>query len=178
MNKDEKTENKYQRGKIYKIVSFQTDEVYVGSTCEPYLCNRLSKHRCNYRAYQRGKYHYVTSFELVKYVDADVILLENYPCNNKQELHARERHYIESLNCVNMVIPTRSQQEYGKVYEKTEKAKAYRKDYQKTDKVKRYRSKFYSQKVECECGSVVTRGKLPTHKKSAKHLKLTQKETI
>ena len=37
----EKPENKYQRGKIYKIVSNQTEFVYYGSTVEPYLTNRL-----------------------------------------------------------------------------------------------------------------------------------------
>ena len=67
------TENKYKRGKIYKLVSFQTDKVYVGSTCEPYLSNRMSKHRVNFKNYQNGGYHYVTSFELLKYDDADII---------------------------------------------------------------------------------------------------------
>ena len=41
----EKDNNKYQRGKIYKLISNQTTEVYYGYCIEPQLTNRLSKHR-------------------------------------------------------------------------------------------------------------------------------------
>ena len=37
--------NMYSRGKIYKIVSDCTDKIYIGSTCEKYLSNRLAGHR-------------------------------------------------------------------------------------------------------------------------------------
>ena len=37
----ENTENKYQRGKIYKLISNQTNLVYYGSTIENTLTNRL-----------------------------------------------------------------------------------------------------------------------------------------
>lgn len=46
--------------------------------------------------------------------DYDIILLEDYPCNSKNELHSRERYYIE-LNIsivVNRCIPTRTEKEY------------------------------------------------------------------
>jgi hypothetical protein len=39
----------------------------------------------------------------VKYEDHDIILLENYPCNSRNELHAREAFYIKNdgkLICV------------------------------------------------------------------------------
>ena len=36
--------NKYQNGKIYKIWSMETDEIYVGSTCQP-LHKRMYDHR-------------------------------------------------------------------------------------------------------------------------------------
>ena len=38
-------ENKYQEGKIYKIVCNITGEVYYGSTIEKYLSSRLAKHK-------------------------------------------------------------------------------------------------------------------------------------
>ena len=38
-------ENRYQRGKIYKIVCDDTNKVYIGSTTELYLSNRLKGHR-------------------------------------------------------------------------------------------------------------------------------------
>lgn len=95
-------ENKYQRGKIYKIISNNTENVYVGSTCEPYLCNRLYGHKSCYKHWLKEQKNYVSSFELVKFDDAVIVLLESYPCNSKDELRAREQYWIESIpNCIN-----------------------------------------------------------------------------
>jgi len=45
--------------------------------------------------------------------DFDMVLVENYPCNNKHELHARERHHIQELKAnLNRQIPTRAKQEF------------------------------------------------------------------
>ena len=87
-NKMEKTENKYQRGKIYKIISNQTNDVYYGSTVEPYLTNRLSRHKSNFKGWLNGNDKYVTSFEIIKFDDAKIILVENCQCNTKDELRA------------------------------------------------------------------------------------------
>ena len=38
--------------------------------------------------------------------------MENYPCENKEQLNARERFYIETIECVNKNIPTRTNNEY------------------------------------------------------------------
>ena len=78
----ENNENKYQRGKVYKLISNQTDAVYYGSTIEDTLTNRLSGHRRGYKCWLNGKhYYYVTSFEILKYEDCKIILVESYPCN-------------------------------------------------------------------------------------------------
>lgn len=183
MSEQEITENKYNRGKVYKLVSFQTDKVYVGSTCEQYLSNRLAGHRRNYKRYQNGKQHYITSFEITKFDDVDIILLENFSCNSKQELHSRERYYIESLDCVNKNVPTRTAQEYAKTdkvktyqkaYAKTDKAKTYRKEYQKTDKVRAYDKAYKSKKIKCECGCEVRWDSQFRHNKTRKHQKYLQ----
>ena len=84
------TENKYQRGKIYKIISNQTDDVYYGSTIEIVLSNRLAKHRNNYKSWLSEKFPYITSFEIMKYSDAKIILVESYPCTSRYELIGRE----------------------------------------------------------------------------------------
>ena len=86
----EKVENKYQRGKIYKLISNQTTDVYYGSAIEPYLTNRLSGHRNYYKRWIKGKGHYVSSFEIVKYEDCDVVLVKPFPCSSKDELRARK----------------------------------------------------------------------------------------
>ena len=40
--------NKYQNGKIYKITSKQTDDVYIGSTIQE-LNKRLIHHKAKYK---------------------------------------------------------------------------------------------------------------------------------
>ena len=85
---------KYQKGKIYKIVSNELDLVYYGSTTKT-LKQRLNDHRGHYKRYLKGKGQYYSSFELMKLDDAQIILVEDFPCENKKELHQRERFYIE-----------------------------------------------------------------------------------
>ena len=54
----------------------------------------------------------MSSFEIIKNNDYNMVLIENYPCNNRDELYARERHYIEQNECVNKVIPIRTIEEF------------------------------------------------------------------
>ena len=77
--------NNYKFGKIYRLISPSTDDVYIGSTTKQ-LCIRLQYHKYSYKRYLNGKCRYVTSFELVKYDDACIELICDYPCNNKKEL--------------------------------------------------------------------------------------------
>lgn len=105
--------NKYKNGKIYKIVDNTNDNVYIGSTIET-LKERLRKHhRLN-----------CSSREILKNGDYDIILIEDYPCNSKQELELRERYYIENNECVNILLPARTMKEY----QQTEKHKLWRKE--------------------------------------------------
>jgi hypothetical protein len=102
----------YSKGKIYKIVCNTTGLVYIGSTCEPTLARRLAKHRTDYNRYLNGKIRNITSLKLIENNNYEIVLVENYNCASKDELHARERFYIESIECVNKVIPTRNKKEY------------------------------------------------------------------
>lgn len=83
---------KYDLGKIYKIVCNITGEIYIGSTIQT-LALRLATHK-----------HYnntCTSKQIIERGDYSIELIENYPCNNRDELHARERYYIDTLTCIN-----------------------------------------------------------------------------
>jgi hypothetical protein len=102
----------YQNGKVYKIVSNINGKFYIGSTCMPSLCQRLAKHHSDYKTYLDGKRHYIISFEILEKGNYDIILLELFPCNSKEELHSRERYYIENNQCVNKMIPTKTNKEY------------------------------------------------------------------
>ena len=122
----------YNNGKIYKIVCNKTGLIYVGSTCQP-LYKRIYKHKDNFNQYKNGNdKRYYTSYKIIENGDYDIVLVENYPCLSKDELHRKEREYIEKLDCVNKVIPTRTQNEYQN--NKKEELDEYRKKYYEENK--------------------------------------------
>jgi GIY-YIG catalytic domain len=87
----------YQKSQIYKIVSNKTTDIYIGSTVQK-LCNRMAAHKSAYKKYilsNKSKYNYCTSFEVIKYGDAEIILIETCPCNSKEELYRREKFWID-----------------------------------------------------------------------------------
>jgi hypothetical protein len=101
----------YQKGKIYAIRSYETDELYIGSTVEK-LSKRMSKHRSSMKSWKNGKTNYITSYKILEYPTCYIELLETYPCNSKEELCKKEGEYIRDMECVNKVIPSRTRQEY------------------------------------------------------------------
>ena len=127
----------YSNSKIYKICSFQTDLIYIGSTTQP-LSKRLAKHRSDYNV-NRG----ISSKEILQYSDAQIILLESINCENKDQLHAIERRYIENNNCCNKVIPSRKYKEYQKTEKYKEYQKEYREQYKQTEKYKKSQKKYH-----------------------------------
>ena len=83
-----------ESGKIYKIVSDKTDKIYIGSTVKT-IEERLDIHEKDYIDWFNSdfKRHYCTSFEILKYGDYKILLLEEYPCSSQLELYQREGHY-------------------------------------------------------------------------------------
>ena len=177
----------YKNSKIYCIRSYQTDKVYIGSTTYKYLCTRMAIHKNNYKNYLNGSRLY-TSFKMIKYPDAYIELLEQYPCNSREELNRREGSYIRKINCVNKNIAGRTRKQYKidnaekiKRYDRqyyidnVEKIKKYNKRYKidNADTLKRYSRQYYidnadtlRKKTFCTvcCGSY-------THKHKAQHIK-------
>ena len=98
-----------QKGKIYKLVSFQTNKCYIGSTTVDYLSKRLTQHKCHL---EKGLLA-LTNIEITKSDGCKIVLIENYPCNDTYELRARERYWIEQEpNYVNKMPPTRTKKEH------------------------------------------------------------------
>ena len=98
---------KYQKGKIYKLVNEQ-GMTYYGSTIHC-IDKRKSKHYCDFKS---GNSKYTSKFLFENNKVVTVHLVEDYPCNSKEALLARERYYIETNPCVNKVIPGRTNKEY------------------------------------------------------------------
>jgi hypothetical protein len=112
----------YSKGKIYKLECLTTGKVYIGSTTKQYLSQRLTSHRYCFDAWKKGKMRYVTAYEIIECNDYQITLLEAYPCSSLDELLARERHWIESMHCINKCRPVREEQErieYHREYYKT-----------------------------------------------------------
>ena len=136
--------SKYQKGKVYKLVSNSSELVYYGSTYNK-LTKRLTGHKSDYKGYSNGKrnYGYKTSFKIIELGDAQIILVEDFPCERKEQLLAQERFYIENNTCVNKNIPGRTDEEYMRQYKEKHKEnlkeqnKLYRE--KNKDKIKEYR---------------------------------------
>lgn len=172
--------SKYANGKIYKIISDHTDKIYIGSTKEKYLSARLNKHKVNYRHYQNGKYHYVTSFDVIKYDDAKIILLELYPCECKEQLQAKEQQYIETykdkiVNRNNALgLDYNHKREWTKIYNEKNKEIMIAKRKVYHDANKESRNEKRRTKFTCECGAIITLGGKAGHEKTTTHKMLMQ----
>ena len=154
----------YQQGKIYKIVSNIDDSIcYVGSTCKEKLCQRMTQHRADYKKWQRGIGGKVRVYDLFDKFGVDhcqILLVEIYSCNSKDELTKKEAEYIKMLSSVNVTIPHRTRKEYiddnkeiinnkhkQYVQKNKEKIAEQHKEYRKNNKEKIYeKTKEYIQK--------------------------------
>jgi hypothetical protein len=159
--------NRYNNGKIYSIRSHQTDDVYIGSTCMP-LSKRFHGHKSSYKLQLVGKQPYECSaFKLTKFDDCYIELVEDYPCENKQQLLRREGELIRSMPCVNKLIAGRTQKEYQKEY--NIKNQEYKKDMAR-QQYEKNKADILST-VTCEiCNCKVTKQHLTRHNKTKKHL--------
>jgi hypothetical protein len=101
-------------GRIYRISAPGCDRVYVGSTCKT-LSARLGKHKRNMRAWERGTFNYVTSFELVGRPDVTIDLIEEEEYQDLQHMRDREAYWIARLPTVNRRTPGRSQAESTRI---------------------------------------------------------------
>jgi hypothetical protein len=105
----------YSKGKIYRIYSpsHLEDGEYIGSTTQA-LAVRMASHRSDYRRYISGKKTILcSSKDILKYEDARIELIEEYPCETKEQLLRKEGEYIRgSSKCINRVIAGRTDKEY------------------------------------------------------------------
>jgi hypothetical protein len=149
----------YQLAKIYKIVCNITGEVYVGSTCEPILARRLAGHVGKYKSYLNGKSVSVTSFKIIANGNYDIVLIELFPCNSKDQLHARESYYTQTIQCVNKIKNQGLLIKLGQ--------KQYKKQYDVDHKVQI--NNYQNTVLICECGCSYTRSNKIQHERTNKH---------
>jgi group I intron endonuclease len=184
----------YQNGKIYKILNTIDDDCYIGSTTQP-LSKRMVKHRSNVHGeatkdrllYIKMRIHGVENF----YIE----LVEEYPCENIEQLRQREGQYIRELGTLNHYIAGRSKQQHvldnmehnrevGKRYYEENKEQVLQRNkkyYTKNkEQVLQQQNKYYTEhnekikewrstRVQCSCGSHYTLSHKSSHMKSLRH---------
>jgi hypothetical protein len=169
----------YQLGKIYRIVDFTDDNVYIGSTCEKTLAHRLAKHVQDYKRYINEKFHFVTSFKILENNNYDIQLIEAFPCNSRDELHQREGYHIKNTpNCINKCIPGRTKKDSDKQYYENNKVIISVKCKQYYDDNKDKINEQRKQNTICICGSEFRKADKSKHEKSQKHKSFIQSQQV
>ena len=189
----------YNNGKIYCIRNVLDNGKYYGSTVEP-LEIRWRKHKCSCRKNEsKQNYPIYKKMNELGLNNFFIELVEEFPCNNKMELEAREKHWIKQDGNINKTIPTRTYKEWcedNKEYlqeqkkEYRENNKEYLKEQKKEyyedkkeiiqEKQKQYREENKDKikerkkiRITCECGCDVCKNDLGRHLRTKKHQQLT-----
>lgn len=198
----------YSKCLIYKLCCNDPSirDEYYGHTTDKTKRKYGHKHTChntNCRDYDIYLYRFIR--ENGGFDNWSMVIVEEYPCENKNQAEARERYWIETQQAtLNQVIPTRTQQEYyeenreeirekkKKYYEENkeeilechrqyreehrEKLKDYNKLYR--EEHKKEISEKRCQKINCECGKKYSIGNKSRHLKSQKHLQYLEQNNI
>jgi hypothetical protein len=130
----------YTKGKIYKIIG--NGLTYYGSTIQD----------CKQRFYYHKSIPSSTILPIMSDINAEIILIEEYSCNNKEELLWRERYWIENNECVNKNLPiitNADKKKQQKIYDDKRKEQRKVKDKKKYEKnkesIKKAKKKYYEE---------------------------------
>ena len=178
--------NKYHNSKIYSIRNTINDDIYIGSTSSE-LCKRMVKHRSTAKQEpHKSPFHTYMNENGVEnfYIE----LVEDYSCENIEQLRKREGEIIREIGTLNKQIAGRTTQEYKKEYEhnnrdkinqrrnerRKENPEKTREEYKKYGALYRERhpekiKAWQTTKVECDCGGRYTLSHKAEHFKSQRH---------
>lgn len=95
----------YSKAKIYQIISPNYPLPYIGSTTQP-----LYKRMVNHRAPSAT----CSSRIVIDAGDAYIELIEEFPCENKEQLNKREGEVIRERECVNRKVEGRTRSQWIK----------------------------------------------------------------
>ena len=88
--------NKYQFGKIYRLISTESNDTYIGSTTLP-LKMRFWRHLALSKRISTNNKLY-SEMNRIGLKTFKIELLEDYPCNDNKELIEREAYYIKECS--------------------------------------------------------------------------------
>jgi hypothetical protein len=161
----------YANSKIYKMVSFNLPGMpYYGSTTIE-LSKRKGKHVSEFKQFGLGVGG-CTSRIVIAAGDYDIIWVEDFPCERKDQLKARERYYIENNVCVNKNLPGRTLKEWHQanpIYKKEwhQANPTYNKEYYLANAVD-IKARV-SEQIQCTiCNCMTRRDQCLRHQRTAK----------
>ena len=178
----------YDKAKIYQLVNDITDDIYIGSTCQP-LSKRMAEHRISMRS---SRDHHIKLYQKMIEIGVEhfrIELIKECPCENIEQLRAIEGKYIREMGTLNSHIAGRTSSDYKKEFKEryiptyqsyrennrdllNEKNRIYYNERSETICAKhrqRY-NEITSVKMTCDvCGTVHNKKNKPLHLRSKKH---------
>lgn len=159
----------YKNGRIYKVVNDVNNDIYIGSTTQ-LLCKRMATHRSYAKLKPNRKLYKCMNSVGIEHFK--IILLENYACNNREELNSREEHYRNllkpSLNSNRCHITDDDIRQYQKDYDKNYRTEHY-------EDIKQYQKEYYEQHKDhliCDvCKGKYNHSNKSRHEKTLRHHK-------
>ncbi len=169
----------YTNSVVYKIVCLDPTitDVYVGSTTNLTVRKYGHKNSCsNVNSKKHNYYVYRFIRDNGGFDNWEFVVVRRY--NNiktKEALLRKERKYVDKLKpTLNKFIPLQTYKEYYEKNKKTilEHKKEYKKKYFQQNKNRiQQRQK---EKVQCDCGCLISRTHLARHKQTEKHKQLME----
>lgn len=83
----------YANGKVYVVRNEDNDKVYVGSTTQT-LSKRMAEHRRGINKTDRQHFKIYIAMKDIGVDKFYIELIENFPCDTKEQLTQREGHWI------------------------------------------------------------------------------------
>ena len=141
--------NSYQNGKVYRIWSLDTEDIYIGSSCDT-LSNRFCSHKISYKLWKEGKGAFYSSFNLFDQVGVEnckIELIKDFPCNSKVELNREEGRIMRENKdiIVNKYQAGRTKKEYDEEYNQLHKEQIKEKAKEYYEQNKEYHKDYYQQ---------------------------------
>lgn len=128
-----------KRSKIYKIVSKNTDKIYIGSTIFN-LDYRMSKHMEDYNFYNEYKKNYISSIEILKYGENDIILLEEV--DNELRIDTESKYINDNIEKVVNIIDPKTNRKIRDIKYETKNRK---------EEFNKFIIKYVIKKIKDEC---------------------------
>jgi len=178
----------YSKAVIYVIQhKLLLDLVYVGSTC--LFKSRKSHHKRNCNDPLCKEYNFKL-YQMIRenggWNDFVCEIIEQYPCDNKEQLTMREKQMMKEHKATMNTIDAYQSPEERLAYQKQQninnKDKKRQYDIDNADKIKEQSKQYYinnkdklkeqiAKKTTCVCGSVYRACDKTRHEKSIKHQK-------